>query len=70
LYTYIAKAIIAKREIILSLVDGSKISGLPNWGEDQSRVRIKSIDKTIWVPLNEIKHVTQLLTIKTPSSTG
>lgn len=70
MYTYIAKAIKAKREIILSLVDGSKISGLPNWGEDRSRVRIKSMDKTIWVPLNEIKHVTQLLTIKTPSSTG
>lgn len=61
MYTQIANAIKSKQEIILSLVDGSKISGFPSWGEDRSRVRIKSQDKVVWVPLEEIMHVTTLL---------
>lgn len=59
----IAKAIKAKQEIILSLFDGSELSGVPSWGEDRIRVRIISPDRSIWVPLDEIEHVTTLLTI-------
>lgn len=43
--TYIAKAIKENKEVILTLKDNSKISGLPSWGEDHSRVKIKSPDK-------------------------
>ena len=65
MYAYIAKAIKAEQEIILTLVDGSKLSGIPSWGEDRSRVRIKSPDKVVvWVPLNEIDHVTDLITLR------
>ncbi|MNP66937.1 hypothetical protein D3C76_1627060 [compost metagenome] len=48
-------------ELILSLVDSSIISGIPSWGEDRSRVRIKLPNNVIWVPLDEIEHVTTLL---------
>lgn len=64
MYTYISKAIKAKQEIILSLADGSKISGLPSWGVDRSRVKIKSPERIIWVPVDEIKHVTILQSIQ------
>lgn len=64
MYTYIAKAISAQQEIIISLVDGSKIAGMPSWGEDRSRVRIKSANKVVWVPLAEIKLTTILRYIK------
>lgn len=64
MYAYLAKAIKANQEIVLSLVDGSKIAGLPSWGEDRSRVRINSPDKVVWVPLDEIDHVTDLITLR------
>ena len=63
MYTYIAKAIKAGQEIILTLEDGSKINGMPSWGEDRSRVKINSEDQVVWIPLNEIQHVTTLLSI-------
>lgn len=59
--TYIAKAIQGNREIILTLKDNSKIVGLPSWGEDRSRVKIKSDRRSIWIPLDEIMHVTTIL---------
>lgn len=68
MYTYIAKAIKADQEIILSLMDGSKISGVPSWGEDRSRVRIKSPSEVIWIPLDEIEHVTRVIPFQTNSS--
>ncbi|MNZ87418.1 hypothetical protein D3C78_1062750 [compost metagenome] len=61
MFTYIAKAIKAEQEIILSLKNGSKISGAPSWGKDRTRVRIKSLDKVVWVPLDEIEHVTRII---------
>lgn len=69
MYTYIAKAISAQHEIIVSLVDGSKIAGMPSWGEDQSRVRITSTAKIVWIPLDEIEHVTTLISINRKKST-
>ncbi|RUT48587.1 hypothetical protein EJP82_01200 [Paenibacillus anaericanus] len=63
MYTYIAKAIQAEQEIIISLVDGSKISGMPSWGEDRTRVKVASSDKAVWVPLDEIEHVTTLFSM-------
>jgi len=63
LYTYISKAISAQHEIIVSLVDGSKVAGMPSWGEDKSRVSIKLTDKIVWIPLDEIEHVTTLIDI-------
>lgn len=59
--TYIAKVIKENKEVILTLKDNSIISGLPSWGEDHSRVKIKSPDKVVWIPLNEIAHVTTIL---------
>ncbi|MNW46830.1 hypothetical protein D3C74_241430 [compost metagenome] len=59
--TYIAKAIRGNREIILTLKDNSKIVGLPSWGEDRSRIKIKSDERSIWIPLDEIMHVTTIL---------
>ena len=59
--TYIAKAIKENKEVILTLKDNSKISGLPSWGKDHSRVKIKSPNKVVWIPLNEITHVTTIL---------
>lgn len=69
MYTYIAKAINAQHEIIVSLVDGSKIAGMPSWGEDQNRVRVKSADKIVWIPLDEIEHVTTLISINAKKPT-
>lgn len=63
MFTYITKAIEANQEIILKLRDGSKIAGYPSWGEDRSRVRIKSPDKVVWIPLDEIEHATTILNI-------
>lgn len=69
MYTYIAKAIKAGQEIILSLTDNSKIAGMPSWGEDRSRVKINSQDQVVWIPLNEILHVTTLLCLSTKKPT-
>ncbi|GIO42287.1 hypothetical protein [Paenibacillus apis] len=69
MYTYIAKAIKVNREIILTLKDNSKIAGLPSWGQDHSRIKIKSDERTIWIPLNEIVHVTTILNFCTTSDT-
>ncbi|MGG1878803.1 hypothetical protein ABDI30_14685 [Paenibacillus cisolokensis] len=65
MYTNITKAIKTaiktNDEIILTLKDQSKIAGIASWGEDKSRVKIKSADKVVWIPLNEILHVTTIL---------
>ncbi len=58
MYRSLVKAIKADQEVIFSLLDGSKISGFPSWGVDRSRVRIKLADTTVWVPLDEVEHVT------------
>ncbi|WMT39736.1 hypothetical protein RE628_20420 [Paenibacillus sp. D2_2] len=70
MYTYISKAIEARQELVLSLVDGSTIAGIPSWGEDRSRVQIKSPDKVVWIPLDEIQHVTTLVSISMKKPTG
>ncbi len=67
--TYIAKAIKENKEVILTLKDNSKISGLPSWGEDRSRIKIKSDERSIWIPLNEIVHVTTIINFCTTSDT-
>ncbi|GIO84511.1 hypothetical protein J25TS5_14430 [Paenibacillus faecis] len=64
MYTYIAKAISAQHEVIVSLVGGSKITGFPSWGEDRTRVKVVSPEKKVWIPLDEIEHVTTLISIK------
>lgn len=61
MYRYIDSAVKSNCEIILTLKDQSKIAGLPSWGEDHSRVKIKLPDKVVWIPLNEITHVTTIL---------
>ncbi|WP_435925134.1 hypothetical protein [Paenibacillus sp. DYY-L-2] len=61
MYTYIAKAIEAGQEIVITLLDGSKISGLPSWGEDRTGVNITTSEKMDWIPFNEIGHVKTLL---------
>lgn len=61
MYTYIAKAIEAGQEIVITLLDGSKISGLPSWREDRTGVNITTSEKMDWIPFNEIGHVKTLL---------
>lgn len=63
MYKELERAIKHEHEVILSLTDGSKIAGIPRWGENMSNVRIKTVESVVWVPLNEIKHVTILLTL-------
>ncbi|MBU5672662.1 hypothetical protein [Paenibacillus brevis] len=58
MYTYINKAIQACKPLSLLLDDGSKLSGMPSWPEDRSRVKIKAHGGAAWIPLADIKHVT------------
>lgn len=69
MYTYLAEAIKADNEVILKLKDGSRIAGKPSWGGDRSRVKISSKDRTILVPLTEIKHTTTLLKLNAKKPT-
>lgn len=64
MYAHITKAIMSGQEIILTLADGSTLSGIPSWGTDRTKVRIKSADMVVLVPLDEINHVTTLLRFK------
>lgn len=61
MYRNLNNAIKAEHEVILTLVDKSKITGVPSWGEDRTRVKIKSPENVVWIPLDEIQHVTTLL---------
>lgn len=58
MYTYIDKAIQSRSELNLLLDDGSRFAGMPSWGMDRSRVKIKAPGMAVWVPLSEIRHVT------------
>lgn len=64
MYKELKKAIKYEHEVILSLIDGSQITGIPRWGEDRSRVKIQSQEKSVWVPLYEIEHVTTIIPLK------
>lgn len=59
MHAFITNAIKTNQEIIVSLKDGSKISGVPSWGESQ-RVKIKTQERVVWVPLIDIELVTTL----------
>lgn len=48
--TYIDKAIKAHNYLSLLLDDGSRLGGIPSWGMDRSRVKIKAPGITVWVP--------------------
>lgn len=69
MYTYISKAIVSGHEIIVSLLDGSKVTGFPGWGEDRTRVKVVSPEKQVWIPLDEIEHVTTLISINAKKPT-
>ncbi|GIO36187.1 hypothetical protein J41TS12_10480 [Paenibacillus antibioticophila] len=60
MYTYIDKAIQACKPLSLLLDDGSKLSGIPSWGMDSKwlKLSIVELEATLWISLNDIKHVT------------
>lgn len=47
--------------VVISLDDGDTISGLPKWGSDPKRVKIRTIEGPVWIPLVEIVHVTRII---------
>lgn len=60
MYTYINKAIQACKPLYLLLDDGSEVRGIPSWGINRSwlKLSISELRATIWIPLDDIKHVT------------
>lgn len=60
MYTYIDKAIQACKPLSLLLDDESKLVGMPNWGIDRNwlKLSISALEVTLWISLDEIKHVT------------
>lgn len=57
MHTYIDKAVTAQLILFILTIDGDKIAGIPSWGLSYSRVKIVAPCLTVWVPLNEIRHV-------------
>ncbi|MNO88322.1 hypothetical protein D3C76_797640 [compost metagenome] len=54
-------AVTLEHQIILTLYNGDTISGLPKWGEDPKRVKLRTVEGAVWVPLEEIEHVTRII---------
>lgn len=57
----INNAISQENQIILTLVDGDTLAGFPIRVVDKRRVKINTIDRIVWIPLDEIENVTQVI---------
>lgn len=54
-------AVTLQHEVVLTLYNGDSITGLPKWGEDPKRVKLRTVEGAVWVPLEEIEHVTRII---------
>ena len=54
-------AIELQHNVILTLDDGTTITGLPSWGTNRDTVKIKADEGLVWVPIEEIAHVTRIV---------
>ncbi|WP_433943448.1 hypothetical protein [Paenibacillus sp. SN-8-1] len=55
------QAAIDRGETVTIVHMDESATGIPSWGEDRSRVKIKTGEGAVWVPLDEIKHVTRII---------
>lgn len=57
MYTYIDKAVNEQHIVFILTKYGDKIAGIPSWGIVRNRVKITAPGLTVYVPLDEIRHV-------------
>lgn len=63
-FSKLKKADMQNQDVILTLVDGTTISGLPTLGADSKRIKVRTVEGVVWVPLYEIEHVTRVIQFK------
>ncbi|GGH16725.1 hypothetical protein GCM10008013_11680 [Paenibacillus segetis] len=51
-------------DAVLTIDDGNIILGRPTWGADSKRVKIRTVEGIVWIPLKEIEHVTRIIQFK------
>ncbi|MNL16078.1 hypothetical protein D3C87_1371010 [compost metagenome] len=57
----LSMAISLGHQVMLKLVSNEVVSGRPFWGLVTTRVKVKTTEGPIWIPLDEIKHVTRMM---------
>lgn len=52
-----------RQRVVLTLHDGNKLIGVAQFTNSSDRIKIQTLEGSIWVPLEEIEHVDRLINL-------